>query len=232
MSNATSNDQKPDVVPFVLNIDPVGERVTTVFPAGATILGDGSLHLKEGGRIGGVIKGNVFSDSGTLVIDQNAIIEGNVTAKGRCIVFGQVGTPNRRTTLRCEKADGLLISHIAQIHADVSHNGLATTNVSGQIQRIGEAPNQTEEQQARRDGAAWQPPGQQPEASAAAQPVVPPQLEHNPSPIANFGNTVTPLRVVMPAPAHEQPRSYEAPQQSVGQQHGQFATGNGQHYPS
>ena len=40
MSNATSNDQQVDIVQFVLNIDPTLERVTTIFPVGATIESD------------------------------------------------------------------------------------------------------------------------------------------------------------------------------------------------
>lgn len=227
MSNATSNDQQVDIVPFVLNIDPARERITTVFPAGATIESDGSLRLKEGGRIGGVIKGNVYSESGTLVIDQNAIVEGSVFAKGRCIIFGQVGRPDRNAVIRCEMTDGLLVSHIAQLHADIQHNGISSTNVSGQIQRIAEADMQTAQPAPQQSTATWQPPGQQEQREQVPQqqpvPGAPLALPNNPSPVANF-NKHAPLRIVMPA---EQEQGSE--QQTHGHQDS-YAAGDGVRY--
>ncbi|HDR9758009.1 polymer-forming cytoskeletal protein [Burkholderia vietnamiensis] len=227
MSDATSNDQQVDIVQYVLSIDPTLERVTTIFPAGATIESDGSLRLKEGGRIGGVIKGNVYSESGTLVIDQDAIIEGSVFAKGRCLIFGQVGMPNRKAVIRCEMADGLLVSHIAQLHADIQHNGISSTNVSGQIQRIAEVDTQAVQPAPQQSTATWQPPGQQPQRDQVPQqpPVsgAPLALPNNPSPVANFNNHV-PLRIVMPV-ENEQGST----QQTHGHQDG-YAAGNGMRY--
>lgn len=229
MSNATSNDQQVDIVQFVLNIDPTLERVTTIFPVGATIESDGSLRLKEGGRIGGVIKGNVYSEGGTLVIDRDAIIEGSVFAKGRCLIFGQVGMPNRKALVRCEMADGLLVSHIAQLHADIQHNGISSTNVSGQIQRIAEADMQAAQPAPQQSSATWQPPGQEPERDQAPQqsqvPSAPIALANNPSPVANFSSHA-PLRIVMPAEREQGPA-----QQTHGQQDG-YAAGNGMRYTS
>ena len=129
MNITPMNDQASETVSCVLSIDPVKEKITAVLPAGATI--EGALRLKEGGRIGGVVKGNVISESGTLLIDSSAIVEGDIVAKGRCIVLGQVGTSSHRSTIRCEKIDGLTISHAAQIHANIEHNGISATNVSG-----------------------------------------------------------------------------------------------------
>ncbi|CAB3767436.1 polymer-forming cytoskeletal protein [Paraburkholderia humisilvae] len=226
MSNATSNDQQVDVVSFVLNIDPVRERVTTVFPAGATIESDGSLRLKEGGRIGGVIKGNVYSESGTLVIDRDAIIEGSVFAKGRCLIFGQVGLPNRKALIRCEMVDGLLVSHFAQLHADVQHNGLSATNVGGQIQRIADVGVPVVPATQQEAAATWQPPGQQtqrdqvpPQHQMAGAPLA---LPNSPSPIANF--TAVPLRVVV-ASEPDEGRAGEQHQQGYVS-HSGYASGN------
>jgi hypothetical protein len=166
-------------VSCVLSIDTTKEKITAVLPAGATI--EGALRLKEGGRVGGVVKGDVHSESGTLLIDSSAIVEGDIVAKGRCIVLGQVGTSSRRSTIRCEKIDGLTISHAAQIHANIEHNGISATNVSGQIQRIGELA----QQQALPPASDWRAPGQDLhlEELPAAQP---PALTHDPSPVANF----------------------------------------------
>ncbi len=187
MNITPMNDQKPETVSCVLSIDPAKEKITAVLPAGATI--EGSLRLKEGGRIGGVVKGTVFSESGTLLIDSSAIVEGDVVAKGRCFVLGQVGTSSRRSTIRCEKIDGLTISHAAQIHANIEHNGISATNVSGQIQRIGDLT----QPQALPAAADWKAPGQdlRLEEIATTQP---PALTHDPSPVANF----------VPAPAQAQ----------------------------
>ncbi|MBR8028591.1 polymer-forming cytoskeletal protein [Burkholderia cenocepacia] len=229
MSNATSNDQQVDIVQYVLKIDPTLERVTTIFPAGATIEADGSLRLKEGGRVGGVIKGNVYSESGTLVIDQNAIIEGSVFAKGRCLIFGQVGLPNRKAVIRCEMEDGLLVSHIAQLHADIQHNGISSTNVSGQIRRISEADMQAGQSAPQQSAETWQPPGQHPQRDQVPQqppvPGAPLALANNPSPVANFNNPV-PLRIVIPAENEQGPA-----QQTHGHQDG-YAAGNGVRYTS
>ncbi|ENZ77814.1 MULTISPECIES: bactofilin family protein [Ralstonia] len=179
MNNTPMNDQKPETVSCVLSIDPAKEKITAVLPAGATI--EGSLRLKEGGRIGGVVKGNVVSESGTLLIDSSAIVEGDVVARGRCIVLGQVGTSSHRTTIRCEKVDGLTISHAAQIHANIEHNGISATNVSGQIQRIADMA----QPHALPPAAEWRAPGQDLHLEDLPS-TQPPALTHDPSPVANF----------------------------------------------
>lgn len=178
MNITPMNDQASETVSCVLSIDPVKEKIIAVLPAGATI--EGALRLKEGGRIGGVVKGNVISESGTLLIDSSAIVEGDIVAKGRCIVLGQVGTSSHRSTIRCEKIDGLTISHAAQIHANIEHNGISATNVSGQIQRIGEV---THQQPLAREGLRT--PGQDLHLEELSS-TQPPALTHDPSPVANF----------------------------------------------
>jgi cytoskeletal protein CcmA (bactofilin family) len=72
----------------IIEINPERDGIRTAVAEGDTCTGD--IVLKNGGRIAGTVHGNVTALNGTIIVDANGVIKGNVKASKRVVCLGHI----------------------------------------------------------------------------------------------------------------------------------------------
>lgn len=77
----------------VVEVNDAAEGIRTYIAEGDVIEGD--LRLKTSGlRLAGHVKGRIYCEKGSVIVESTGVVDGGIEAEGRVIVDGQVGHQN------------------------------------------------------------------------------------------------------------------------------------------
>lgn len=88
-SSSSKASPAPQKTMMDLGIDQETEHLRTYVAEGDIVMG--SLKLKGGARVAGVITGDLFCEDGSAIIEETGSVEGSVSASIRIVVAGMAG---------------------------------------------------------------------------------------------------------------------------------------------
>ncbi len=88
-SSTTKAAAAPQKTMMDLGIDQDTENLRTYVAEGDVVMG--SLKLKGGARVAGVITGDLVCEDGSAIIEESGSVEGSVSASNRIVIAGAVG---------------------------------------------------------------------------------------------------------------------------------------------
>jgi cytoskeletal protein CcmA (bactofilin family) len=120
----------------IIAIDEGRDRIRSVVASGDEFKGD--LVLSEGGRISGIVRGDVTATNGALVIDAGAFVYGNVYASKRLVVLGTIGSAGEKEPVEVNCPGLIIAAGNSVINGSVVYGQLAVYDAAatnGSIRR-------------------------------------------------------------------------------------------------
>ena len=118
-----------------LKVDQAAENIMTYIAEGDVITG--TLAVKGGARIAGMVTGSLICSDGSAVIEDTGVVNGSVSATKRVIIAGKVGHGEDDSTKDVSCPEDVIILGTGKVAGNVYYGNLATYDrgeISGRIQ--------------------------------------------------------------------------------------------------